>query len=282
MNRQRNGSATIGVYDGEYCGSFHIELALTCMRLPYEVFGDEDVLGSRFGEAFSVLIFGAGHVFDSPTALGGAVGKQRIGDLIGEGRNYIGICAGAYLALLDGPKGLALARHELYHPQAGNIFQGFLSVEHPDGSGREFPLWYQNGPVLSRATHGVVARFSTKQAHEADTCSKGASLTASDFSDRPAAVATEYGNGRCVLLSAHPELGALGIPGYISLTEHWMQENFPEERQAHPNRVPVGRSRRCFLDNVGELGLSAQVRGPQWSMLRELIGGALEEPDETI
>ena len=50
----------IGVYDGEYCGSFQVEVALTCMRLPYDVFSDEDILKPGFGEKFSAFFFGAG------------------------------------------------------------------------------------------------------------------------------------------------------------------------------------------------------------------------------
>ena len=155
---------TIGVYDGEHCGSFHVQVALRCMGLRCATFTDADVVAPGFGEDFAVLVFGAGHVSDTPTALGGAPGRQRIRDLISDGRLYLGTCAGAYLALFAEPKGLALAQHRLDRPETGSIFQGFLAVEYPLGSGREFPLWYQNGPVFLQAEDGAVARFAGEQA----------------------------------------------------------------------------------------------------------------------
>ncbi|GAH65692.1 unnamed protein product [marine sediment metagenome] len=245
------------------------------MRLPYDVFSDEGILESGFGEGFSALFFGAGHVADSPTALRGGAGRQRIRDLVAEGRDYIGVCAGAYLALLPEPKGLALARHELDHPQGGNIFQGFLNVDWPGMSAAPFPLWFQNGPVFSRGTDRVVARFAARQELDADRFSPEATFAVSDFAGRPAALESPFGEGRCVLVSPHLELGSLGIPGFNSLTTAWMQRNCPDEHRAHPNRVPIGRSRRRLLDDLGELGFADQVERPQWSTLKNLLTAPL-------
>ena len=58
------------------------------MQLRYELFSDEDVLKPGFGEGFSLVLFGAGHVSESQTALGGSVGRQRIRDLIHDGVDY--------------------------------------------------------------------------------------------------------------------------------------------------------------------------------------------------
>ncbi|MBT7298035.1 MAG: hypothetical protein HN849_00900 [Victivallales bacterium] len=58
------------------------------MQLRYELFSDEDVLKPGFGEGFSLVLFGAGHVSESRTALGGSVGRQRIRDLIHDGVDY--------------------------------------------------------------------------------------------------------------------------------------------------------------------------------------------------
>ena len=176
MNGKKKRPAIIGVYDGEHCGSFHIEPALRCMQLRYELFSDEDVLKPGFGEGFSLVLFGAGHVSESRTALGGAVGRQRIRNLIHDGMDYMGICAGTHLALFDEPRGLGLARHELDYPQTANLFQGFLTVEWSGDSVARFPVWYQNGPVFSRANGGVVARFTGQQLPASAGCSPTALL----------------------------------------------------------------------------------------------------------
>ncbi len=265
----------IGVYDGEYCGAFHIEVALTCMHLPYEVFSDEDVLKPGFADEFSALFFGAGHVYESPTALCGVAGKQRIRELIAEGRHYIGVCAGAYLALYPEPGGLSLAHQDLVHPQDGNIFQGFLNVEWPGMSDAPFPLWFQNGPVFYHDADGTVARFSAAQEESADGHSHGSMCAASDFAGRPAALQSPFGKGLCVLLSPHLELGSLGIPGFNSLTTAWMQRTCPDEYRAHPHRVPIGGTRRRMLEDLGKLGLADQVARPQWSALKRLLSARL-------
>jgi hypothetical protein len=265
----------IGVYDGQYCGSFHIEVALTCMQLPYDVFSDEDIMESGFGGEFSALFFGAGRVSHSPTALGGAAGRQRIRDLIAEGRDYVGVCAGAYLALYPEPKGLGLARDVLAQAEDRGIFQGFLHVDWPRMSVAPFPVWFQNGPVFCHGEDSAVARFSAAQEDEADACSRGGAFVASDFADRPAALESPFGEGCCVLVSPHLELGSFGIPGFSSLTTTWMQRNCPDEYRAHPNRVPTGRSRRRMLGDLGKLGFSDQVTQPQWSALRNLLTAQL-------
>ena len=261
----------IGLYDGECCGSFHLEPALTCMRQPYRVFSDEDILRPGFGEDLSILVFGAGYVSDSPTALGGNVGRQRIRDLVKDGRDYVGVCAGSYLALLQEPKGLGLAGHVLEYPQAANIFQGFLTVECEGDSAAPFPVWYQNGPVFRCAEGEVLARFSGERLPDIGPCLPAPPLTALHFAGRPAAAESQYGKGRCVCLSPHLELGSLGLPGFWAFVEAWMAEHFPEELKAHPNRVPTGRSRRAFLAQALEAGFEDQLQGPQWSMLKALL-----------
>ena len=250
------------------------------MRLPYDVFSDEDILKPGFGEKFSALFFGAGYVSDSPTPLGGAAGRQRIRYLVAEGRDYIGVCAGAYLALYPEPKGLSLARHDLDHPQEGSIFQGFLNVNWPGMSVVPFPVWFQNGPVFCHDTDAAVARFGAAQEDEADRSSRATTFAASDFADRPAALESRFGEGRCVLVSPHLELGSLGIPGFNSLTTAWMQRNCPDECRAHPNRVPMGSSRRRMLDDLGGLGFADQVTRPQWSILRDLLTARLGNAEQ--
>lgn len=270
----------IGVYDGECCGSFYAEAALTGMGFPYTTFGDTDLLKPRFGKRYSTLIFGAGRISGSPAAFGGTFGRQRLRDLIHEGRTFIGFCAGAYLAVIEEPQGLGLVRQDLDHPQAGNLFQGFLTVEYPRGSGERFPLWYQNGPVFPRDTTGVKTRFAVEQEQHSDRHSSTASLTPPDFSGRPALVERQYGNGRCVLSSAHPELGSIGLAEYAALIASWRQRETPEEYRAHPALLPTGRSRARFLSALDETGLSAQLGQPQWEMFGELIAGTRRGPND--
>ena len=272
--------ATVGVYDGECCGSFYVEAALTCMGLPYVTFGDDDLLNPRVGEQHSTLVFGAGRISGAPTAFGGTVGRQRLRDLVREGRTFIGICAGAYLALFDEPQGLGLIEQDLDHPQAGTIFQGFLAVEYPRGSGKQLPLWYQNGPVFPRDAAGAKALFTVEQGQHTDMRSATASFKPSDFSGRPALIENKYGDGRCVLSSVHPELGSIGLVRYAAVIASWRQRETPGEYRADPNILPTGRSRTRLLHALQDVGLCSAGNRPQWTMFRELITDAEGEPNQ--
>jgi hypothetical protein len=121
------------------------------------------------------------------------------------------------LAVFDEPQGLGLIRQGFDHPQAGNIFQGFLTVEYPRGSGKRLPLWYQNGPVFPRDAAGVKTLFTVEQEQHTNVRSATASITPADFSGRPALIESKYGNGRCVLSSVHPELGSIGLGQYAAM-----------------------------------------------------------------
>lgn len=271
-NRHTISDVKIGIYDGEWCGAFHLAVALKCMGIPYCIFGDMDVLRPGFGEEFTIMMFGTGGIFDCESALGGSSGMQRIRDLIADGRCYIGICAGSYLAIYDQPKGLGLAQCSLDHPESPNIFQGFLDMTWRDDTESLFPVWYQNGPVFSHAQGEAIAYFSATQRADTKSWSSTSPLIVSDFQDRPAVIRSQFGRGQCILFSPHLELGTLGTPEYNAITGGWMREHYPNDPGARPTTAIMTDE---FLQEVGQFGLPAQTRQPQWSMLKHSILSAL-------
>ncbi len=191
---------SIGLCDAGCCGSFYLEVALRLLGVPYWVFGRQDVPGPDI-EKCSVLVFGAGGLYPSRTALGGRAGKQRLRAMIAEGRTFVGFCAGAYLAL-DVRLGLGLCDVPLDVPfdvtMAGRIHQGFLNVDTARGAMR---LWHQNGPVFPRSlpAEAVVASYADSQ--DVSPASLTNCLTSTEMAGRPAIVRVPCGQGRCILLS---------------------------------------------------------------------------------
>lgn len=147
-------------------------------------------------------------------------GQGRVKDFVKKGGGYVGICAGAYLATcrIDGYLEMA----GMYHNQPWRKGSGVLKVElTPEGEkvfGTEFKSFktrYNNGPVWGHeegdtpegefAPVTVLANFreaaKTKEGRQAD-----------EMVGTPAITATEYGAGRLLMISPHPETHAKLFP----------------------------------------------------------------------
>lgn len=274
-----DGPARIGVYEGEGIGAFYMEVFLTCAGLPYRVFGSAHLVEPGFGDDLGVIILGAGGLSSDESAFGGVTGRKRIGQLVREGRTFVGVCAGAFAALrpVEESMGLGLAPHSLDWPETSDSFQGFLDVEYAGDDPQRFPTWFQNGPVFSRVKGKVLSRFTIAPVKDSHHGASRRGLTPKDLAGRPAVVENPCENGRCLLLAPHFELGSLGVPGYVSLLQAWMKDHFPARLRARPNEVRHGRSRLAFLDYAKGADLFAQEsKKPQWAVLRDLLDRSLE------
>ena len=258
----------IGLYDGPYCTSFHLEVELKSMNIPYERFTEKDINKPKFGEYLQVLIFGAGAIYNSKTAVGGEAGKQKIKGLIKEGRSYVGICAGSFLALGNDPRCLNISKHEVSVPftMSINTFQGFLNLDWLKGEYLARKVWYQNGPIYSHVEGDVIAKWSDKQP-EKWVCSPKASHKPLDFANQPAVVGNDYGKGRVILLSPHFEFGSMVPAEYCEPLYEWEKRN--DLNLGH--RVPHGKYREKFLGELDELGYTKLVDSPQWKTFKQII-----------
>ena len=186
---------------------------LEIVRLDPEAIVREDL--SRF----DVLAFTGGYSVNQAKSLGEA-GKQAVRRYVAEGGRYLGICAGAYLAVVGEEWSLGLLNARL---APGNRWRGqtFLDLElSPEG--REtlapvdgvFKVRYNNGPVIrpllrpDLPPYVVLARFRGEIVREGGQ--PGVML------DSPAIVMAPYGRGRVLAISPHPE-NTPGVQNLIPL-----------------------------------------------------------------
>lgn len=154
----------------------------------------------------------------------GEVGRDEISDFVARGGGYVGICAGAFLALKGYPWSLGLVNaealeertpHEL-RPVSGIYDHGVgkVSVRFSRLVGGIFQrmpmrqprmlLQYSGGPLFCfRGGSGnqcivTLARFGPEM--------QKANIGRSRMMNRPAIIATKLGKGTVVLFSPHPEV----------------------------------------------------------------------------
>jgi glutamine amidotransferase-like uncharacterized protein len=172
-----------------------VEVALDKLALPYREVGQQDIKGGGLGDC-SLLIVPGGYTAKYVDVLG-EEGFEQIREFVAGGGGYIGICAGAYIAARNvevpgRPPGLGIIeiRNER---KAGRGLRTITIVksEHSvvRGSEGKVDIWYQNGPMM-KAGEGV----ETLAIYEEEAA---------------AIVCANYGQGRVVIFSPHPD-GSLG------------------------------------------------------------------------
>ncbi|MAF66229.1 MAG: hypothetical protein CMJ84_11310 [Planctomycetes bacterium] len=192
--------------------------------------GPADIGNGALG-SFDTLLFPGGSGSGQARALG-ARGRERVRAFVSSGGGYVGVCAGAYLALDNYTWGLhliALDSHDREHWRRGNgtvrvevcrAGEELLAAE----AGEEHDIHFAQGPLMVPAAGGepeggpqrsmpeVLARFTT-----------GIGENGADpamMVGKPAAVRSLYGAGRVLLFSPHPEKTA-GLEAVIERGLAW-------------------------------------------------------------
>lgn len=183
----------VGVYADGGALRKSVDLTKKALESKFDVeeFTAKDDLGK-----FDVLVFPGGSGGGQSKSLG-KEGKDKVAAHLARGKGVIGICAGAYLMLKDG--GMPLVNGVLV--DGDNWARGTGRVEIQITKSDVFPkttryaIHYENGPLMKAG--------------------KGARVLATFVSDfgkikgampgTAAVLAAEYGKGRIVLFSPHPE-----------------------------------------------------------------------------
>jgi glutamine amidotransferase-like uncharacterized protein len=173
-------------------------------------------------DQFHLVIFPGGSGSKEAAALG-KQGRQSVCDFVESGGGYVGICAGAYLATAKYQWGLALVNAQTFTgkrliPDVGEKSMWFrgsgnVKMELTDkgkavlGDVADLvELRYANGPILSPAHRDDLPPYRTWAVFRSEISKyepqKGTMI------DSPAIVAAEFGKGRVVVISPHPEATA--------------------------------------------------------------------------
>jgi len=159
---------------------------------------------------YDVVIFPGGTASGESKAIG-EKGWEELRAFVQNGGGYVGVCAGAYMALYKPTRSTGnLISAELQEGEweRGEALleieftsEGRQALDAPEG---RLNVAYQNGPVIHRADtnalepYVVLAYFRTEVAE--NDAPEGVQI------DSPAIVAAEYGKGRVLICSPHPEL----------------------------------------------------------------------------
>ncbi len=173
---------------------------------------------------YDVVIFSGGSGSKEAEAIG-EKGRENVRQFVRNGGGYIGICAGAYLACSGFSWGVGVINAKTV---SSKWMRGKGNVEievTPDGSkivglaAKKQEIRYANGPIIKPDTRAdlpayePIAFFRTELAEHDSP--KGAMV------NTPAIVRANFGKGRVITSSPHPEQTA-GMENFVEGAVRWV------------------------------------------------------------
>jgi hypothetical protein len=187
------------------------------------VVGPEEVRGGVLDEAD--VVFFTGGLGSVQGKLLEERGRGIVRRFVARGGGYVGVCAGAYLAM-QGPR----EYHHVAFVAARNFTEdawrrGVETVDvRPVGSEETIRLFYANGPVFKRDPVDGLADYVSLALFVSDVHCDSCGTPAGDMPGTPAVLAAAYGEGRILLFSPNPALSAGGEaahPELIAAAVRW-------------------------------------------------------------
>ena len=133
-------------------------------------------------------------------------GRQKVRDYVANGGNYLGICAGSYLALQG-----AEQYNKLKIVAAQNFGEGYQrgtkDSQFLTNQNQPIKLHYENGPVFDPLEVEGLKPFQTLTTFVDDLYIKSKGTLPGETPGKPAIILSEYGKGKVLLFSPNPLLG---------------------------------------------------------------------------
>lgn len=165
------------------------------------------ILKGKLGE-LDVVLFPGGSGSRQGKTLGGE-GREAIREFVRNGGGYIGICAGSYLASQGDDSKLKIVN--FYNKTGANWKRGNKDVlAEADVRGRvvQFKIHFENGPIFNPTNEPGIPAYVPLGIYLEETYSTQNGTHKGDMIGTPVVVASSYGNGRVLLFSPNPMLGA--------------------------------------------------------------------------
>jgi glutamine amidotransferase-like uncharacterized protein len=140
----------------------------------------------------------------------GEKGRDQIKSYVRDGGNYVGICAGSYLATTDYEWSIGLLNAKVVDREHWARGHGSVSIEFTDRGksllgvkdGKADIIYWQ-GPLLAPGDSKEVAPFEALARYETEIAEKGAPKGV--MKGTVAVAAGKYGKGKVVCFGPHPE-----------------------------------------------------------------------------
>jgi putative intracellular protease/amidase len=141
----------------------------------------------------------------------GDEGKQRVKDFVHRGGGYIGVCAGAYLAL-QGEDEFHKLRMVAGRNLTGDFWQRGIAGLEVEAPGRpRFKLFYANGPIFTPAPVPELRPYAGLANYVEEIFNRNKGTGPGEMPGTPAITASAFGAGRLLLFSPNPVLGGRGV-----------------------------------------------------------------------
>lgn len=222
------GTINVAVYDGAGSdrspGPAAMARALAAAEgVAFTLFGPAELHPETLRQ-FDVLIFPGGSGSGQAKGIGEA-GAAAVRRFIDGGGGYVSSCAGTYLATNGYPWSLKILDANTVDRKHWRRGTGTVTIELTE-AGRKLlgdveglvPIRYANGPILEPAGSGELADFTPLAYYRSEVAMNGAPRGV--MIGTPAIVSGQYGAGRVICFSPHPEY-TKGLEGFVRRAVSW-------------------------------------------------------------
>lgn len=195
-------------------------------EIEYTYVGPMELAHPGLLDAFDVLIVGGGSGSGEAKAIGKA-GAAAIKAFIKRGGGYVASCAGAYLATCNYDWSLKIIDADTVDSAHWARGSGQVDIEVSDEGRKIFgdlkglqSCRYANGPLLGKAAQSDGLAAYTVLAWYRSDMAKGKNSPKGVMPNTPAIIAGQYGEGRVLCCSPHPEYTA-ELKGMVPRAVKW-------------------------------------------------------------
>lgn len=202
----------LAIYEGEgtdkHCVVGYERAVREYLSVIYQRVSASDIRNGLL-KYYDTLIMPGGSASAEARGLG-SEGLVAIRDFVRDGGGYIGFCAGTYLAMGYGPDKLDMIAADLVDGAHWDRGKGMAAVEFNAkgrailGNFNRVDMYYENGPVLAVDDYHWLPKLTVLATYKSEIRDNKAAEPV--MVDSPAIVAGNYGNGKVLCFSPHPEL----------------------------------------------------------------------------